>query len=110
MKTDEIMQLPVEEIAADDAFLFIWAKFPNLPEAFRVMGLLGVGSMTGSIYEFCNDCEHIKKKRGGELDCPGRFSPYDEGCPKHTRFAELEKRKREYVTSTRGSTRLIGKL
>ena len=29
MKTDEIMQLPVEEIAADDAFLFIWATFPN---------------------------------------------------------------------------------
>ena len=30
----------------------------------------------------------LKKKRGGELDCPGRFSPYiDEGCPKHTRFA-----------------------
>ncbi len=37
MKTDEIMQLPVEEIAADDAFLFIWATFPNLPEAFRVI-------------------------------------------------------------------------
>jgi hypothetical protein len=66
--------------------------------------------MSGSIYEFCENCEHIKKKRGGETECPGRFSPYDENCPKRARFMELDRRKREYITSSRGSTRLIGKL
>ena len=48
MKTDEIMQLPVEEIAADDAFLFIWATFPNLPEAFRVIDGWGFSYRTSA--------------------------------------------------------------
>ena len=41
MTTPEICALPVESIAADDAMLFCWATFPNLPEAFRVMDAWG---------------------------------------------------------------------
>ena len=74
------------------------------------VGGLGLNEMTGSIYQFCENCEHIKKKRGGGIDCPGQFSPYNENCPKRERFIELDRRKREYITTARGSTRLIGKL
>ena len=36
MKTDEICALPVKDITADDALLFLWATGPNLDQAFIV--------------------------------------------------------------------------
>jgi site-specific DNA-methyltransferase (adenine-specific) len=41
MSTPEICSLPVEEIAADDAMLFLWSTYPNLPEAFKVIPAWG---------------------------------------------------------------------
>ena len=37
MKLEDICNLPVKEIAADDSILFMWAMFPNLKEAFDVI-------------------------------------------------------------------------
>lgn len=34
---DEICSLPVADIAADDALLFLWATFPKLPEALKAI-------------------------------------------------------------------------
>ncbi len=39
--TDEIAALPVPSIAAEDCTLFMWATFPMLPDAFRVMAAWG---------------------------------------------------------------------
>lgn len=35
------MALPVASIAADDCVLFLWATYPNLPDAFRVIDSWG---------------------------------------------------------------------
>lgn len=37
METPDISGLPIKEIKTDDAILFMWATFPNLPEALTVM-------------------------------------------------------------------------
>jgi hypothetical protein len=39
--TDEIAMRPVDEIAADDCVLFLWATAPMLPDALRVMAAWG---------------------------------------------------------------------
>lgn len=41
MKLEDICNLPVKEIAADDSILFMWATFPNLKEAFDVIDAWG---------------------------------------------------------------------
>lgn len=41
MSTEDICKLPVGEIAAEDAILFIWAVFPNLPDALKVIEAWG---------------------------------------------------------------------
>jgi len=41
MNTENICALPVAEIAAKDCILFLWATFPNLPEAFEVIKAWG---------------------------------------------------------------------
>lgn len=37
MNTDDICKLPVRDIATDNALLFIWATFPNITEALKVI-------------------------------------------------------------------------
>jgi len=37
MKTEDICNLPIKEIADDNCILFIWATFPNLQEVFKVI-------------------------------------------------------------------------
>jgi len=37
MNIEDICQLPVSEIAAKDSVLFLWATFPQLPEALRLI-------------------------------------------------------------------------
>jgi len=41
MTTDDICALPVADIAAKDCILFMWATFPNLPDAFKVLTAWG---------------------------------------------------------------------
>ena len=37
MTTDEIAAMPVADVASDDCVLFLWACWPNLMDAFRVI-------------------------------------------------------------------------
>ena len=41
MSIDELCALPVAEIAAPDSALFMWATFPQLPEALRLIKAWG---------------------------------------------------------------------
>lgn len=41
MKTEEICKLPVQDIADDNCILFMWATFPNLPDALKVIDAWG---------------------------------------------------------------------
>lgn len=41
MSIDELCALPVAEIAAPDSALFMWATFPQLPEALRLIRAWG---------------------------------------------------------------------
>jgi len=41
MHTADISVLPVKDLAADDAILFMWATFPKLPDAFEVIKAWG---------------------------------------------------------------------
>lgn len=41
MSIDELCALPVAEIAAPDSALFLWATFPQLPEALRLIEAWG---------------------------------------------------------------------
>lgn len=41
MRTEEICSLPVRDLKTDDAILFLWATFPNIAEALRVMEAWG---------------------------------------------------------------------
>ena len=37
MKTEDICSMPISNICTEDAVLFLWATFPNIKEAFKVM-------------------------------------------------------------------------
>lgn len=41
MKTKEISELPIRKIKTDDAICFLWATFPNIAEALKVMEAWG---------------------------------------------------------------------
>lgn len=41
MKDSDIYALPVNEIAADDCVLFLWATYPKLPEALKTIRAWG---------------------------------------------------------------------
>jgi N6-adenosine-specific RNA methylase IME4 len=41
MSTEEICALPVSDLAAKDCTLFLWATWPNLPDALRVLAAWG---------------------------------------------------------------------
>ena len=41
MKVDEIKKLPVKDISLKDSFLFLWATYPQLEEAFEVINAWG---------------------------------------------------------------------
>lgn len=46
MPTEEIASLPVRNIAAEDCVLFLWATYPCLPEAFKVIAAWGFAYKT----------------------------------------------------------------
>lgn len=41
MRTDEICNLPIRSICTDKAICFMWATFPNIAEALKVMKAWG---------------------------------------------------------------------
>jgi len=41
MSDDDILELPVQDICEDDAALFLWVTFPNLPLGLRVLNKWG---------------------------------------------------------------------
>ena len=41
MSVDDICALPISKLAANDSVLFLWATFPQLPEALRVIEAWG---------------------------------------------------------------------
>ena len=41
MGIDELCTLPVSDLAAPDSVLFLWATFPQLPEALRLIEAWG---------------------------------------------------------------------
>jgi N6-adenosine-specific RNA methylase IME4 len=50
MDIDDICTLPVGNLSADDAVLFLWATSPLLPEALRVMVAWGFEYKTGRVW------------------------------------------------------------
>ena len=48
MSLDEIMALPVQDIAADNCALFLWATIPKFPEALRVIEAWGFSYFGGA--------------------------------------------------------------
>lgn len=46
MDIEDICNLPVQDIAADDCTLFMWATFPNLLDAFKVIEAWGFSYKT----------------------------------------------------------------
>lgn len=47
MATSDIKALPVADMALRDSVLFLWATWPNLPEAMRVVEAWGFDFVTG---------------------------------------------------------------
>lgn len=48
MSTEDISALPVREIREDDALCFMWATFPNIGEALKVMEAWGFSYKTAA--------------------------------------------------------------
>ncbi len=46
MSIDELCSLPIAELADKDCTLFLWATFPQLPEAFRLIKAWGFSYKT----------------------------------------------------------------
>jgi len=47
MTTEELCALPVTSLAADDCVLLMWATWPTLPDAMRVVEAWGFNYITG---------------------------------------------------------------
>ena len=59
MSIDELCALPVAELAAKDSALFMWATFPQLPEALRLIRAWG---FTYKSVAFVATKEHPKRQ------------------------------------------------
>lgn len=64
MSTKDICDLPVKEISKENAILFIWAVFPNLPDALRVIEKWGF-EYYGLGFDWCK----VNKNRNPKLGC-----------------------------------------
>lgn len=69
MPTEDICNMPVEKIAGGGAICFLWATFPTLPEALRVMEAWGF-SYKGAAFVW------VKKNRksGGNFWGMGQYT------------------------------------
>ena len=79
MEIADICALPVEDIAADNAVLFLWATAPMLPEAVHVAEQWGFRYKTNAIwakdriglgYWLRNQHEHLIIATRGEMPPP----------------------------------------
>ena len=77
--TEEIAARPVEDIAADDCVLFLWATSPMLPQGLEVMKAWGfeykssatwVKDKAGTGYWFRNQHELLLVGTRGDVPCP----------------------------------------
>ena len=59
MEMDDIKALPVENMAAEDCILFMWATFPKLPEAIETVRAWGFEYKTAAFV-------WVKKNAGGQ--------------------------------------------
>ena len=50
MSLDEIMSLPVKDIAADDAILFLWVTTPMLEKGLKVLNAWGFDYRTSMVW------------------------------------------------------------
>lgn len=79
MSLREIMDLPVAEIAAEGAILFLWATAPKLREALAVMDAWGFRYRTNAVWDklkigmghyFRGRHEHLLIGRRGKIETP----------------------------------------
>lgn len=80
MTAADVAALPVRDLAADDAHLYIWTTNPVLPEAFAVVDAWGFEYRTlltwrklgtlGMGYWFRGDTEHVLFATRGDLPIP----------------------------------------
>jgi N6-adenosine-specific RNA methylase IME4 len=69
LDTEGVCALPVADLAADDCVLFMWATFPMLPDALRVMKAWGFNYKTVSfVWVKSNKKSGTDFFRNGELD------------------------------------------
>lgn len=69
MSVEDICSLPVEDVAADNAYLFMWATWPNLLEAMKVIEAWGFRYVSVAfVWAKTN-------KNGGWFYGPGRYIP-----------------------------------
>lgn len=69
----ELCALPVEELAADDAVLFMWATWPLLDEAFALVNAWGFSYKTGLPWIKCAP-EHNEDPEQQGFDFVGDFT------------------------------------
>jgi N6-adenosine-specific RNA methylase IME4 len=79
MTLEEICALPVRELAADDAILYLWATVPMLPEALKVIEVWGFTYRSnfswhkdkcGTGYWNRNQHEHLLVATRGRIPAP----------------------------------------
>jgi N6-adenosine-specific RNA methylase IME4 len=69
LDTDGICSLPVADLAAENCTLFMWATFPMLPDALRVMKAWGFRYKTAAfVWIKGNKNSNTDFFRNGELD------------------------------------------
>lgn len=84
-ETDKICARPVQDIAADDCVLFLWATVPMLPDALRVMTAWGfeykshaawIKDRSGTGYWFRNNHELLLVGTKGNVPAPAMGTQY----------------------------------
>ena len=62
MSIEELCALPVADLAAEDSALFLWATFPQLPEALRLIKAWGFTYKTAAFVFIISPIEQHSKK------------------------------------------------
>ena len=77
MKPEDIYSLPVQNIAADDCLLFLWATFPNLDVALETIRRWGFRYKTAAfVCPFC--CAELARTEAGiPRACPECGQPIE---------------------------------
>ena len=83
MTTEDICKLPVKKICGGGAACFMWATFPNIAEAIKVLEAWGFTYKTAAFVwikknrknggNFWGTARHQTKRAGGSWNCWGTF-------------------------------------